>query len=105
MPDVAEGEGMTEAAGRESGADGSGDKAAVGDPGYEAAVERLEKIIERLDSGHAGLRETLDLCREGRDLVTYCASELDAVGQDLKELRLDELAAGLERAPGPTDES
>lgn len=64
---------------------------------YETAVERLEQIIERLDSGQAGLRETLDLCREGRELVTFCAAELDAVGDGLKELRLDELAAGLER--------
>jgi exodeoxyribonuclease VII small subunit len=63
---------------------------------YEKAVERLEQIIERLDSGRAGLRETLDLCREGRELVTYCAGELDAVGEGLKELRLDELAAKLE---------
>ena len=70
----------------------------TGEPaGYEGAVERLEQIIERLDSGKAGLRETLDLCREGRDLVTYCAGELDAVGEGLKELRLEELAAGLER--------
>jgi exodeoxyribonuclease VII small subunit len=63
---------------------------------YEAAVERLEEIIDRLDSGQAGLRETLDLCREGKDLVGYCAAELDAVGEGLKELRLDELAARLE---------
>jgi exodeoxyribonuclease VII small subunit len=63
---------------------------------YEKAVERLEEIIERLDSGRAGLRETLDLCVEGRELVTYCAGELDAVGEGLKELRLDELAAKLE---------
>ena len=66
---------------------------------YEQAVERLEQIIERLDSGQAGLRETLDLCKEGRELVTYCAAELDAVGEGLKELRLDELAARLEQAP------
>lgn len=65
---------------------------------YEAAVERLEQIIDRLDSGQAGLRETLDLCREGRELVTYCTAELDAVGEGLKELRLDELAARLEAA-------
>ncbi len=65
---------------------------------YETAVVRLESIIERLDSGQAGLRETLELCREGRELVTYCATELDAVGEGLKELRLDELAAGLERS-------
>ena len=71
---------------------------------YEAAVARLEGIIERLDSGKAGLRETLDLCREGQELVTYCAGELDAVGEGLKELRLDELAARLEEAPGaPAD--
>jgi len=63
---------------------------------YEVAVERLEQIIDRLDSGQAGLRETLDLCREGRDLVTYCTTELDAVGEGLKELKLDELAAKLD---------
>lgn len=67
---------------------------------YEAAVERLEEIIDRLDSGQAGLRETLELCKEGRELVTYCAAELDAVGEGLKELRLDDLAARLD--PDPT---
>ena len=66
---------------------------------YEDAVARLEQIIDRLDSGQAGLRETLDLCREGQELVTYCAAELDAVGEGLRELRLDELAAKLEAAP------
>jgi exodeoxyribonuclease VII small subunit len=66
---------------------------------YEAAVERLEEIIDRLDSGQAGQRETLELCREGRELVTYCSAELDAVSEGLEELRLDELAAKLER-PG-----
>ena len=67
---------------------------------YESAVERLEQIIDRLDSGQAGLRETLDLCREGRELVGYCAAELDAVGEGLKELRLDELAARLDAEAG-----
>jgi exodeoxyribonuclease VII small subunit len=66
---------------------------------YESAVERLEEIIDRLDSGQAGLRETLDLCSEGRELVTYCAAELEAVGEGLKELKLDELAAKLEAGP------
>ena len=70
---------------------------------YESAVERLEQIIDRLDSGQAGLRETLDLCREGRELVTYCAAELDAVGQGLQELRLDELAAKLEQPAGSAE--
>ncbi len=63
---------------------------------YESAAARIEEIIKRLDSGQAGLRETLDLVREGRQLVDYCATELEAVGQGLEELRLDELVARLE---------
>jgi exodeoxyribonuclease VII small subunit len=63
---------------------------------YETACERLEEIIARLDSGQAGLRETLELCQEGRRLVEYCAAELDAVGRGLEELKLDELVARLE---------
>ena len=66
---------------------------------YETATARIEAIIQRLDSGEAGLRETLDLCKEGRELVEFCASELDAVGQGLEELRLDELVARLEQRP------
>ena len=63
---------------------------------YEGATVRLQAIIARLDSGEAGLRETLDLVKEGRSLVEYCATELDAVSQGLEELRLDELVARLE---------
>jgi exodeoxyribonuclease VII small subunit len=78
---------------------------------YEAAHGRIEEIIRRLDSGEAGLRETLDLCREGRGLVEHCASELEAVGHGLEELRLDELVTRLEaggaataRVEGPAPE-
>jgi len=57
----------------------------------KAATARLEEIIKRLDSGEAGLRETLELCREGRTLVELCAAELEAVGQGLEELQLGRL--------------
>ena len=63
---------------------------------YESAVERLEQIIARLDSNQAGLRETLELCGEGKSLIEFAAGELDAVGRGLEELRLDELIASLE---------
>ena len=65
-------------------------------PTYEQAVARIEEIIRRLDSGDAGLRETLDLVKEGHDLIEYCARELEAVSQGLEELRLEELVARLE---------
>ena len=65
-------------------------------PTYESATARIEEIIRRLDSGEAGLRETLELCQEGRRLVEFCATELEAVGRGLEELKLDELVARLE---------
>lgn len=66
---------------------------------YETAVARIEEIVRRLDSGEAALRETLELLREGRGLIELCAAELDAVGQGLQELRLEELLTRLESAP------
>jgi exodeoxyribonuclease VII small subunit len=50
-------------------------------PTYESACARIEEIIRRLDSGAAGLRETLELCQEGRRLVEFCAGELEAVAR------------------------
>jgi exodeoxyribonuclease VII small subunit len=67
---------------------------------YESAVARVEEIIRRLDSGEAGLRETLELVKEGRELVEYCAGELEAVSHGLQELHLDELVARLETGTG-----
>jgi exodeoxyribonuclease VII small subunit len=72
---------------------------------YESAAGRIEDIIKRLDSGEAGLRETLDLCREGRELVDYCAGELEAVGRGLEELRLDELVERLERGGSSAEQA
>ena len=72
----------------------------AGERTYESAVARVEQIIKRLDSGDAGLRETLELVKEGRELVEYCATELDAVSQGLEELRVEELVVRLEAGGG-----
>ncbi len=74
----------------------------AGDQTYETALARVEQIIRRLDGGEAGLRETLELVREGRTLIEFCARELEAVGRGLEELRLEELVARLEAGPVPT---
>ena len=63
---------------------------------YESAAARVEEIIRRLDSGEASLNETLELVREGKTLIELCAGELEAVGNALEELRLDELGSRLE---------
>ena len=64
---------------------------------YETATARIEEIIQRLDSGEAGLRETHGLVSESKGLIEFCASELDEVGRGLEELRLDALVARLEQ--------
>ena len=66
---------------------------------YESAAARIEEIIRRLDSSEAGLRETLDLVKEGRELVEYCAAELEAVSRGLEEL-VARLEAGAREAEG-----
>lgn len=104
---MVEGENEGEGKPAASGADATDATTAAARPGataapesYEDAIERLEGIILRLDSGRAELRETLDLCREGKVLVEYCKSELDAVSGELRALDLDELVRKLEAAPG-----
>jgi exodeoxyribonuclease VII small subunit len=64
---------------------------------YEASAARVEEIIRRLDAGEASLSETLELVKEGKDLIEQCARELEAVGDALEELRLEDLVARLER--------
>ncbi|MHB1539611.1 MAG: exodeoxyribonuclease VII small subunit [Solirubrobacteraceae bacterium] len=63
---------------------------------YEDAAARVEAIIRRLDSGDAGLSETLSLVTEGKALIERCAAELESVSGALEELRLEELVARLE---------
>ena len=63
---------------------------------YEAAAARVEEIIRGLDSGGASLSETLELVKEGKALIEFCARELTVVGGALEELRLDELVSRLE---------
>jgi exodeoxyribonuclease VII small subunit len=63
---------------------------------YEAGVARVEEIVRRLDAGEASLGETLQLVKEGKELIEHCARELEAVGGALEELRLEDLVARLE---------
>ena len=69
---------------------------APGAQSYEANVARVEEIIRRLDAGEASLTDTLQLVKEGKELIERCAVELEAVGGALEELRLEELVARLE---------
>lgn len=53
---------------------------------FEQAVERLEEIVKSLESGEAGLDETLRLYEEGIALVRECNEKLDGAEQKIRTL-------------------
>jgi exodeoxyribonuclease VII small subunit len=59
----------------ESAPDGGG--AASPEVGFEAALERLEALVERLDDGDLPLEEALAAFEEGVGLTRRCAQELE----------------------------
>ncbi len=46
---------------------------------FEAAMERLEKVVRSLESGEVTLDQSLELFEEGVALARICSSRLDEV--------------------------
>jgi len=71
---------------------------------YEQAVERLEAIVARIESGGAGLEESIALYEEGVALGKRCNEVLTRAQQRVDELsrigRETPDAAGTAEAPG-----
>lgn len=59
---------------------------------YEQAVEELESIVERIESGEASLEESMKLYERGTRLLRRCRSVLDQAEQRLTELDAANLA-------------
>jgi exodeoxyribonuclease VII small subunit len=63
---------------------------------FEKAQRELERIVEQLESGSAGLDEAIKLWQRGEELYAFCRQKLDAA-----EGRIEELArAAGAGAPG-----
>lgn len=78
-------------------------KKAKKEPTFEERLERLEKLVERLESGEAGLDESLKLYTEGAELVNACRCALGAA--EKKIAKLAETAGGkLEEEPFEPEE-
>ena len=62
---------------------------------FEEAQRELEQIVERLESGRAGLDEAIALWERGEELYKACVAKLDAAQGRIEELarRADENAA------------
>lgn len=53
---------------------------------YEDAIARIESIIERIESGEAGLDETIQQCEAGLKLIGRCRGVLDTAEKRIAEL-------------------
>lgn len=49
----------------------------TGEPGFEEALERLERVVAELERGDLPLDRALALFEEGVSLARLCASRLD----------------------------
>ena len=53
---------------------------------FEEALERLEEIVDLLESGENPLEESLNLFEEGVSLVKLCNKKLESVENSIKIL-------------------
>lgn len=53
---------------------------------YEAALEELEQLIARIESGQLPLEQLLSGYQRGAELLAFCRGKLDAVEQQIKLL-------------------
>ena len=56
-------------------------------PTFEQSIERLNDIVQALESDETTLEQSLDLYKEGVVLLETCAGELHKAEVSLQELR------------------
>ena len=60
-----------------------------GEKKFEQALEELEKLVERLESGDLSLEDSLGAFEEGVRLVKYCNQKLNEVERKIELLVKD----------------
>ncbi len=70
---------------------------------FEEAIAQLEGIIEHIESGQAGLEESLTEYEKGMRLIAQCRGVLDAAEKKIAELAVD-ARGNLKVAPAAADE-
>jgi exodeoxyribonuclease VII small subunit len=53
---------------------------------FEAALERLEKIVEEMESGGLGLEAMIARFEEGRQRIAFCSAKLNEVERRIEKL-------------------
>lgn len=57
---------------------------------FENAIDRLEDIVEQIESGEVGLEEALERYEQGQALIKRCRGILDKAEQRIAELTEDD---------------
>ncbi len=55
-------------------------------PSYEAALQELESLVQKMESGQMPLDQLLSGYQRGAELLAYCRAQLDAVEQQISVL-------------------
>lgn len=58
-------------------------------PGFEAALEQLESLVQRMESGEIPLDEALQCFQRGTELIRECQAILDAAQTSLDRIEQD----------------
>lgn len=68
---------------------------------FEKAFERLEQILEKMNSGKTPLEESLTLFEEAEKLIQVCSTRLTAAEQKIEQLikNKGEVAVDAEQKP------
>ena len=75
-------------------------KTALGEMSYEAALEELRTIVDKLEDGTASLEESVQLFERGQQLAKHCSDLLAGA-----EVRLRRLSAHPARAAAAPDDA
>jgi exodeoxyribonuclease VII small subunit len=60
-------------------------------PTYEAALQELEQLVSRLESGDMPLEELMGGYQRGATLLQFCRDKLTAVEQQIKVVEAGQL--------------
>ncbi|MBP5511642.1 MAG: exodeoxyribonuclease VII small subunit [Kiritimatiellae bacterium] len=58
----------------------------AGGASFEAAIKRLEEVVQGMESGESSLDTMLALFQEGQELVKFCNAKLNEVEKKIEKL-------------------
>jgi len=79
------------------GSDQSSVNEGTPEPTFESAMEKLESIVSKLESGDVPLETAIELFQEGMSLSRLCGQKLEQVERRIETLVEGE--SGLQRKP------